>query len=399
MNPTVPLPHQGQAGRDDSKSIPSTGALPTASAGSSKDKHLTSGLNDKAQIAQGNSKLIHIDRPSRPGYGTKGFQVEMFTNYFSLKIARGLVLHRYSITVLPDLKGKRLAQIIDNALGLRQFDALRPGIATDFSAFLVSREKLTQDHLNVSVPMATGLNADDLRRAKKYAVWFSFVSTFDFSQLNITQASLADQESLPVVQDLDIVLGHHRKSSQDVASVGKRKAFSMRPAAQQVSLGGVLKALQGFFSSVHFCEKGPLVNINVSNSPFWKEGSLVDVVRTLQTDSEIDNTKISALLRGVQVQLTCVKDRTVLRTISGYATPDDGNEYMPHPPRVPRNVDGPGPQDVLFFWEKNPRNDKDEKESEEGKVKPHRQGCSCDGEYISVAKYFADSTHVYSHDP
>ena len=310
------------------------------------------------------------------------------------------MLHRYSIIVIPELKGRRLTQIINNALDLEQFDGLRSGMVTDFGKFLVSRQELSQNDSNVSVsvPMATGLNADGIREAKKYAVWFSYIGKLDFSQLASMEKRLADQEHLPVIQALDIVLGHHRKSSQHVAAVGKRKAFSMTPPARQTELSNILKAMQGFFSSVRLTDTTLLVNINVSNSPFWKQGPLVDVVVALLNDREINDTKIPTLLRGLRVQLSYTKDKTVIRNISGYACDGDGKGFMLHPPKVKKNVVGPGPHDVLFFREKTPPDNKDGEE-DEGKIKPHPVGCSCDGEYVSVAKYFADSISTYHHRP
>lgn len=378
--------------------MPSTGALPTASTEISKTKYLTGGPIHRIGTAQGDREITHLARPTRPGHGERGSRVQLFTNYFKLRAKPDLVLHRYSITVIPELKGKKLDKIINNVLDLPQFNALRLGIATDFSAFMVSCTLLSQDHQNFSVPMATGLSVDELRNAKKYAVLISFVSTFVLSQFDGTKPYLADQESLPVVQDLDIVLGHHRKSSQDVAAVGKRKVFSMNPPATYADFPGVLKALRGFFCNVRFCENGPLVNVNVSNSPFWKQGPLTNVVRALQTDGEINDTKIPALLRGLRVQLIYIKDKTVFRTISGYACHGDGDGYMPHPPRVPRGIFGPGPEDVQFFWEKNPPNGKRKEERNDSKVKPHAPGCSCVGKYVSVSSYFAESTYIYHHD-
>ena len=343
----------------------------------------------------------HFQHPARPGYGTRGIPTNLFANYFKLDISKDLWLYRYSITVIPDLKGKRLFQIIKNALEHTQFGPLRPFIATDFSAFLVSCKEIPQECLDLSVPIATGLSADDLSKAKKYTVRFDMFSTCDCSQLQSSLAHLADHENLSVVQDLDIVLGHHRKSSQDVAGVGKRKAFSLTDSAGETDLNTVLKALRGFFCSVRIGGIGgsggidkivPMVNINVTNSPFWKQGSLVKVVTALQNDREIDNSKISALLRGMRVKLSYMTDKTVIRTISGFAHHNDGHGYMPHPPKVPKDRFGPGPQQVEFFLENGPRKHKDQEEAIEGKVKPHRPDCSCKGDYVSVAKYFEDST-------
>lgn len=399
MSPAAVSRHQSTAGEIESENVPSAAAQSTASTENSQAKQTTSASSNAGQTAQ--EQKGDPKRPIRPGLGQRGIKAELFTNYFSLRVLPSTVLHHYSITVIPELKGKRLTQIINNAINLEQFDALRLGIATDFSHYLVSCQRLSQDESNVSVqvPMATGLNTDDIREAKHYAVWFSHIRKLDFSNLQSMEMNLADQEDLPVVQALDIVLGHHRKSSQDVIAVGKRKAFSTNPAARDTKLSNVLKAMQGFFSTVRLTATGPLVNINVSNSSFWEKGPLANVIRALVNDREINNTKIPALLRGLQVRLTHITEKTVIRSVSGYACEGDGKGYMLHPPTFKNDVLGPGPQDVLFFREKSSPDNRDRAEDNEGGIESHPPGCPCDGEYLSVAKHFTDSTFTYHHRP
>ena len=337
-----------------------------------------------------------MTRPTGPGVGVRGVREDLFANYFQLIIKPNLVLYRYSIAVSPELKATRLKQIIQNALLLQQFDALRPGIATDFSAFLVTNQRLSPSHEYVSVPMATGLSPQELIEAKKYAVRFDFLDESSPSTV-ATQNHTADHESLPFVQDLDILLGHYRKFSNRVHSVGKRKAFSITPPARQVDLGGAFKVLQGCFSSVRFNGQNFLVNINVSNSPFWKSSSLLDVVRLLQNDRDIDNSKIPAFLRGLRVQLTYFEDRTVIRSISGYASHRDGIGCMLHPPRVPNRL-GPGAQEVQFWRQNTSEKIKNQEKDNKERVTPHPDPCSCNGEYVSVAKHF-ESNVTCRRDP
>ena len=388
------LPQNSQAGKGDANSGSSIGTLSISSTENSTEKHSTEGSISTGEQAKKVAEKSRITHPARPGYGTRGTRNSLFANYFKLSISKDLRLYCYSITV-PGLSGKRLSQIIKNTLKHTQFDSLGPFIATDYSAFLVSCKKLDQDCHKLSVPMATRPNADDLSEGQKHAVSFDLIREYDCSHLESSLANLADHENLTVVQDLDIVLGHHKKSSPDVAAVGKRKAFSLTDDAEGIRLNDVLKALRGYFCSVRiggireFC---PMVNINVTNSPFWKHGHLVDVYTALLKDREIDNTKISALLRGLRVELSYMKDKTVIRTISGFAHRNDGRGYMPHPPKILKDGFGPGPREVEFYLEDGHRKEEDQEGVVQGKVKPHQTNCSCKGRYVSVAKYFEDST-------
>ena len=391
---TSRLPQRSQVGKGDVNSGSSMGTLNISNTESSIEKHSTKGSISTGESAKKFTEKPSFKHPARPGYGTRGIPTFLFANYFRLTISEDLTFYCYSIAV-PGLSGKSRSQIIKNTLEHPQFEPLRLFIATDFSAFLVSCKKLPQNCQKLSVPMAMRLNADDLSEGQKHAVSFDLVRTYDCSQLESSLANLADHENLAVVQDLDIVLGHHRKSSQDVATVGKRKAFSLTDDAGGIRLNDVLNALRGYFCSVRIGgirEYCPMVNINVTNSPFWKRGNLVDVYTALLKDKEIDNTKISALLRGMRVELSYMKDKTMIRTISGFAHDNDGRGYMPHPPKILKDGFGPGPREVEFYFEDGHRKEEDQEGAAQGKVKPHQPICPCKGRYVSVAKYFEDST-------
>ena len=398
-------PQRSQAGKGDANSGSSIGTLNISSTENSTEKHSTEGSINTGEHAKKITEKPSITHPARPGYGTRGTRDFLFANYFKLSISKDLRLYCYSISVLG-LSGKRRSQIIHNTIELKQFDSLRPFIATDFSAFLVSCKKLDQDCHKLSVPMATRPNADDLSEGQKHAVSFELVRSYDCSHLESSLANLADHENLTVVQDLDIVLGHYRKSSPDVVTVGSRKAFSLTDSAGGSKLDDVLEALRGYFCSVRIGGIGhidrideirPMVNINVTNSPFWKQAPLEKVFSALEKDVEIDNTKILALLRGLRVELSYMGDKTVIRTISGFAHANDGQGFMPHPPKFPKDKLGPGPGKVEFYLEDGSRKDKDQEGAVQRKVKPHQPNCSCKGRYVSVAKYFADSTSTSYH--
>lgn len=135
--------------------------------------------------------------------------------------------------------------MIKAALDLPEFDVLRPGIVSDFAAFLLLPQSLPDYLLKVSVPYQKEVGAKNPDDAKplsntkipsdaeypsdssRFQVKFGFVRNVDILNApNIGQSS-ADQETLPIVQDLDVVLGHHRKSSSDITMIGKRKASQL----------------------------------------------------------------------------------------------------------------------------------------------------------------------------
>jgi len=93
--------------------------------------------------------------PRRPGYGTKGKAVKLWTNYFELIPPPDLLLRRYSVRITEkasgkgnkDVTGKKLQQAFRLLLELPPFRDHRKDIVTDFKAQLVSRVEFNAEDL------------------------------------------------------------------------------------------------------------------------------------------------------------------------------------------------------------------------------------------------------------
>ena len=378
--------------------------------GSTEEQEIKTPTNTISQA--GPSRDVDQQQPKRPGGGgTQGTAVFLSTNYFKLEVKKGLKLYRYSIKVSPEAKGIKSAQMIKDALDLREFNAHRPGLVSDFAAVLLSPKKLEDDLLKVSVPYKKNIAVEDrsdLRSLEitkdssaaegpsRYYVTFDFIRVVDISNDPSTYGSSADQGDLPVVQDLDIVLGHHRKSAPDISMIGKRRAFyGGEPGRQGYLLGetyeeALLVAVRGYFSSVRLSTNKLLVNINVTHGIFFLERQLSDWWNLVRRHSQVHSTKLPSLLKGLRVELRYLKKGHVIKTISGLAARGQGAGYEFHPPIV-RAPAAAGPQDVEFFEyksEKPTMGQKDKEAASKGRLAPHDVQCRCDGSYISVSDYF-----------
>ena len=386
------------------------------SEGSTKEQAIKTRTSTLSQA--GSSRDVVQQQPKRPGGGgTQGDAVFLSTNYFRLKVEKGLKLYRYSVKVSPEAKGRKLAQMIKDALDLPEFDAHRPGLVSDFAAVLLSPQKLEDDLLKVSVPYEKNIAIEDrsdsisleitkdssaAERPSRYYVTFDLIRVVDISNDPSTYGSSADQGDLPVVQDLDIVLGHHRKSAPDISMIGKRRAFYMRSPGRQGLLlaaandGGatndeaLLVAVRGYFSSVRLSTNETLVNINVTHGTFYLARQLSVWWSLLRRHSQVHITKIPSLLKGLRVELRYLQNGPVVKTISGYAASGQGVGYEFHPPIVTALT--PGPQHVEFFEyksEKPTMGQKDKEAASKGRLASHdRHQCRCDGSYVSVSDYF-----------
>ena len=379
----------------------------------------THGIRSSTILSLKSSKEKPRGHQQRPGgmfgAGTQGRTVFLSSNYFILNRDPKIVFHRYSITISPEAKGKKLAQVIKDALALPQFHALRPGIVSDFLAFLLSTQSLPDSLLKVSVPYKIDHEGKDLNDGKystearsssntkdasevdnpfgsrEYSVRFEFIPKVGDTEL---QESSADQGDLPIVRDLDMILGHFRKSSPNIAIIGKRKVFQLNdPDAVVRQLSALLDARRGYFSSVRPLTAETSVNVNVSYGTFFRERWLHSWLRLMEDHPQVRATGIPGYLKGLRVQLMHLDSKNILRTITGYASPGQGQGYEAHPPGVA--VYRAGPQGVEFFEYKSTKpimGLEDMENARKGILTPHdHRKCGCDGSYISVYDYFKRS--------
>lgn len=424
-SPTGRLPNRGLAGSNHAKSgslVDTQSAKSLPDTGASKEKQSISNATNTDSDAEP-AKPTQVKHQARPGpviSKAVGAEVFLSTNHFKLTV-KDLTLHRYSITVWPEAKGKKLSQMIKDALDLPEFDFLRPEIVSDFAAVLLLPQPLPDYLLKVPVPYKKensgrdpGANppsntkipsdAEDSSDPSRYHVKFDFIRKVDFNAPSMAEGS-ADQETLPIVQDLDIVLGHHRKSSSDITMIGKRKAFQLsNPPTDGIHLAqppneqrALLVALRGYFSSVRLSTTEISVNVNVSHGPFYGSRDLSDMHRLIQNRPQVHATKIAGLLKGLRVELKHLRPKEIIRTVSGYACPGQGNGYEAHPPRVPRS--GAVPGEVEFFEYRSTKptmGSKDRERAKEGRLTAHELSrCGCDGSYISVYDYFKRSIVIH----
>ena len=68
--------------------------------------------------------------------------------------------------------------------------------------------------------------------------------------LTSTSVNTANAVMLPVLQALNVFLGHYAKSSPAIAMVGRSKSFSLSIEPLRSGLGAGLSALRRFFSTV-----------------------------------------------------------------------------------------------------------------------------------------------------
>ncbi|KAI1428689.1 ribonuclease H-like domain-containing protein [Xylaria sp. FL1777] len=335
--------------------------------------------------------------PTRPSFGTSGTGLVLWANYCILKPSERLVLHQYHLSVTPAATGRKLAQIIRLFLQSPDLHELQQDIVTDFRSILIARLKIKEQ----AVALSYRAEGEDEPRenAPRYTVKLELTNTLPVADLinYLTSTNLKSQYGgkLPIIQALNILINHHAKSSNAIATLGTSKSFSLVDA-ETYDLEAGLKAIRGFFTSVRPATGRMLLNVNVSHSAFYNSVPLDQLIRNfLQHNSRF---KLISFLNRLRVTTTHLEEKrnrngdVIIRvkSICGLATRDDGTG-LAHPPRVRES--GSGAKDVEFWLE-----DRGEKSPSAPKKK--RGGLvSAGGRYISVYDYFKNTYNIQIRDP
>ena len=374
-------------------------------------KNLVSGSKGLANLSLTETSRSH---PLRPGYGTRGRSIVLWANYFELMPPPNLVLYRYSVDVLPTAPGKKLRQIVRLLIQDQQYLGLRNDIVTDFKSNLISPKPLNIGEFTIKY------QAEDENEpradAQNYQVRVGETGILTVSELTDFLASATVDAScpneLPIIQALNILLGHYAKSSSFLSTIGSNKAFPLSGNAEKWNLGAGLEAVRGFFSSVRGAANRLLINVNVAHAAFYVPTLLPETIWSFERQST-NILRLEAFLKRLRIKPTHLKDRGTghaairAKTIFGFASTNDGHGQE-HPPRVRRH--GAGAKDVEFFLDSSspapksssavpgsateqPALKKSGKKTgrSSGQELPDKSSSSSNGKYINIYDYFKTS--------
>ena len=330
-------------------------------------KHQAMGdLLARIQTTEANDGLF----PLRPDYGGPAGvnTVPLWANYFQLNLQKpdlDLYLYEMTLEAIPPNgspekevtvpEGKKLMQVIRCALRTSTFESIKHDIATDFGRTLISHKKLESKEMKTGKFKFWAENEieNEVPRPRKTASRFQ-MTLQDRGKLPLPDlvnylASNTNREGeyesiLPIVQALDIVLGHYGKFSLKITTPKQGKCFPLDPTASEVfrlqgpkSSQGYLQGVRGFFATVRATTERTLVNCNACCSAFYRPGPLEDLFKMFvfpnQQSFPADAKRLEKAIQGLRVELTHLKDAEnnpirSIRTIFGLAHPYDG----------PRNV-------------------------------------------------------------
>ena len=316
-----------------------------------------------------------------------------------------LVMHRYTITIdplsrdgeqLPEPKNKKLKQIIKIWLNLLQSSLQKLPVATDFKSNLICTGKIPEgwwvtrvkyfheyDQAPGPDPQIYTLRIEETPPPLEISVLKTFLAS--------TNETAPFEGRELMLQALNIIFGHHSKSSSEITMIGSNRAYPNydNTTTEKLPLTGGLAAIRGYFLSVRLASFLSIVNVNVSHGAFYKPKKL----QTLMTEwADISKdagdpywVALEGFLKGLKVKTQYLKDEkrsqvTQIRAIKSFASPRDGGGND-HPPEV-EEFAAP-PQGVWFYLD-------DQRDFKKQENKHKKNGVIMD-KYISVDEFFKTS--------
>ena len=270
--------------------------------------------------------------PRRPGYGTDGQPVTLFTNYFELKAARpDVTFHRYSVTFFPedDLEKTKKRRLVEILLKTVPFAGI--SIATDWSQILVAAENIPlkddraeykiewfpSDGSPLPVPdPQESERVEEVRKRNTFKALVEAIGTVSIQDLlnDISQPAVRYSLKLETIQTLNIIMAQGPSSDSSIATVGGNRfyPYGSHPQLQRADLGAGLEALRGYFSSVRPSLSRILVNVNVATAAFYKSGPLLALMLEVSggrpPTSDAQQQKLAAFFRKLKFQTNYMPD-------------------------------------------------------------------------------------------
>lgn len=351
--------------------------------------------------------------PPRPGFGSQGKSVTLWANHLHMMFHGDLLLFRYNVEILPDASGRRpagkKARRIVQLLLEEHLPQYGRNVATDFKSNLISRKEIDLNDDGYEIVYRGDFEEEPGPHAKTYKIRLQFTGALTVSELmnylTSTGFGALFGSKEEIIQALNIVLGHHPKAAQHIASVGANKHYQMpKDHSDKFDLGAGLLALRGFFVSVRAATARVMVNVQVKNAAFYNDGPLEAVMRSYMGENGPSKVKLANFLKRVTIDITHLTSKNKqgqrvprVKMIESLATPNDG-QGQSCPPVVASF--GAGPKDVKFYLGGS---DDEKSQSPGGRngKKPGKKppGQAGPGELISVYDYFKREYGITVQDP
>ncbi len=284
-----------------------------------------------------------VQRLSRPDHATVGYEVNLQTNCFEIKLDPSIQLYQYHVHVLAEpitaRERKRAFDLfLKNAGFLNRLRAggCHPVVATDYRSTLItttrvgSQARKEDDRHQCIVPYYEAEEG----APKKTPSNHSHIFTVSFCQplplqklidyLGSTTGRALSKVNGSILHALSLVVARKPLKITDAAKTNNEHRFFPNTEPLAVLDGGLV-ALQGFQASVRMMGSRLFINVNPRTGIFYREnknGTLFDLMNEFRNSSK-GMEKMEEFVKGIRVSLSHLNSESGkmrMKTVSGLAS-------------------------------------------------------------------------------
>ena len=146
----------------------------------------------------------------------------------------------YKVVVQFATIGKKFSQIIKLLLQLPEYCDFQEDVVIEFKSILVSRRRLVPNAVGSVIQFRAEGEDEPRAHAQTYRLRVEETGTLAVSELTdyltSTSVNTAYADKLPVLQALNVFLGHYAESSPAIATVGPSKKLLSLSSLSEVDL-------------------------------------------------------------------------------------------------------------------------------------------------------------------
>lgn len=246
-------------------------------------------------MASQSGRVTPMERPARSA-GTAGRKVELESNFFALKVAPRDAIHQYGVELVAEKRPRGWAEgdpverrdvapdqpvPINRTIFRRYLADVGGGVAVAYDGRKIAYAAAELPQTAVGREVRIPCDREGEKPAEDAAA-----HRIDWVNVKVIATAALDPRDVlagttggvggdvqPVINALDVVLGEG--NSQRFVEVG-RTFYSDRQARD---LTGGAQAWRGFYQSIRMTQGGLSVNVDESFTPFWKQGTLIDLCK------------------------------------------------------------------------------------------------------------------------
>ena len=296
---------------------------------------------------------------TRPGYGTKGYEINLKANCYEIIPDAGIQLYQYHVSVVPEPStARQRTRAFDLFLQDGLFNRLRRGgsapvVATDHRSTLITRDRIDpqekeheRHHCIVTYYEAEEVEPKKTPSINSHIFIVSFCQPLPFQQLttylNSSSGRTCSKINGSILQALSLAVTRKPFNIAGVNATKNEKRFfpDIKPLA---ALEGGLAALQGFQATLKVMGSRLFVKIDPRVGIFYREDrkkSLLDLMDEFRKTSP-KMEQLQTFVKGIRISLNHLSSeggKLRTKTVSGLAS-------LP--------VLGANANQVSFHWNEN----------------------------------------------